>query len=163
MDEQLQTQLLAQMKDVRLPEPVSWWPLALGWWIVAALVLLSLGAAAYFLWRRYRQNRYRQVAMAELNTYYQQWESESNDQLYLRSANSLLKRVTRIFSPNSVAQFSDEWVDTLDQFNQTEFSAESRYALAHQCYQAHIDADIDSLHSELRHWLKHHKREAKHA
>jgi hypothetical protein len=163
MDEQLQAQLLAQMKDVRLPEAVSWWPLALGWWILATLILIGLTTVIYLLWRRYQHNRYRHLAILELNAYYQQWESESNGELYLRSANSLLKRVIRLFSPNSVAQFSDEWIDTLDDYGRTELSTEARYALAHQCYQAHVDVDIDSLHSELRYWLKNHKREVKHA
>jgi hypothetical protein len=163
MDEQLQAQLLAQMKDVHLPEPISWWPLAVGWWLVAALIIGSIAAIIYVLWRRYRQNRYRKLAISELLINYQQWLSERDDQAYLSLANDLLKRVVRIFNPSLVAQFSDAWVDKLDDYNRTEFSTEARYALAHQCYQAHVEADIDSLHRELCHWLKHHKHEVKYA
>ena len=33
---------LAQLRDIHLPEPVSWWPPALGWWLVAMTVMTLL-------------------------------------------------------------------------------------------------------------------------
>ncbi|MDA7785401.1 DUF4381 domain-containing protein, partial [Pseudomonadales bacterium] len=32
---------LAQLRDIRLPVEPDWWPLAFGWWIVAALILVG--------------------------------------------------------------------------------------------------------------------------
>lgn len=46
-------QQLEQLKDIQLPEPVSWWPLAYGWWGLMALALL----AVVMLWWHYRQGR----------------------------------------------------------------------------------------------------------
>jgi hypothetical protein len=43
---------LAQLRDYRLPEPVSWWPPAPGWW---ALLLLLAALALWLLWRVRRQ------------------------------------------------------------------------------------------------------------
>ena len=46
--------LLAQLYDIRDLDPVSWWPLAPGWWVLIVLVLLA-AAAAY--WRHWSYQR----------------------------------------------------------------------------------------------------------
>ena len=30
----MQADSLAQLRDIQLPEPISWWPLAPGWWVL---------------------------------------------------------------------------------------------------------------------------------
>jgi Domain of unknown function (DUF4381) len=44
------------LRDIHLPGPVSWWPPAPGWWIVAAILV---AAAAYTVYRYRRQFRER--------------------------------------------------------------------------------------------------------
>lgn len=57
---------LAQLRDIHLPEPVSWWPPALGWWLTAAL-LVGLLLSAFLMWRRRRQRfGYRREALITL-------------------------------------------------------------------------------------------------
>jgi type II secretory pathway pseudopilin PulG len=55
---------LEQLRDIRLPEPIGWWPLAPGWWALAALVLLL--AAAALAWSILRRRTRRFAALAEL-------------------------------------------------------------------------------------------------
>ncbi|MEO8467635.1 MAG: DUF4381 domain-containing protein [Gammaproteobacteria bacterium] len=50
------------LRDIHLPGPVGWWPPAIGWWLVATLVLV--GVALYAL--RYYQTRHRRVALKSL-------------------------------------------------------------------------------------------------
>ena len=57
---------LAGLRDWHLPEPVSWWPPAPGWWLVAGLTL-GAGALAFALWRRrWRQGAAVRTALSEL-------------------------------------------------------------------------------------------------
>lgn len=45
-------QLLSQIRDIQGIDDVSWWPLALGWWILAALILcFCIGLVIYRRWR----------------------------------------------------------------------------------------------------------------
>ena len=57
---------LSNLHDIVVPEPVSWWPLAPGWWIVIAVVLLALASIIFREVRRYRANAYRRAALREL-------------------------------------------------------------------------------------------------
>ena len=53
------------LRDIVLPSPVPWWPLAAGWWY-ALLAIALAAAAAVFLWRRHRRQRPRREALLEL-------------------------------------------------------------------------------------------------
>ncbi|MCB1358424.1 MAG: DUF4381 domain-containing protein [Maritimibacter sp.] len=55
---------LENLRDIRLPEPVSWWPLAPGWWALIALLLLA--TAALLGWRILRRRTRRFAALGEL-------------------------------------------------------------------------------------------------
>lgn len=58
--------LLSQLRDVQAPAAVGWWPPAPGWWLLAAVTGAALAAMALALRRRWRGNRYRRQALAEL-------------------------------------------------------------------------------------------------
>ncbi|MGE0858472.1 MAG: DUF4381 family protein [Gammaproteobacteria bacterium] len=54
-----------ELRDIHLPAPVSWWPLAPGWWLLLIAVLLA--ALGLVLWRRGAPTRrLRRAALAEL-------------------------------------------------------------------------------------------------
>ena len=54
------------LKEIPLPEPVSWWPQTPGWWLLAAVIVM-LVLWRLWAWRqRYRRNAYRRAALAEL-------------------------------------------------------------------------------------------------
>lgn len=57
---------LANLRDLALPAPVSFWPPAIGIWIVAAASLAMLGIVLWLALRRYRALAYRREAIAEL-------------------------------------------------------------------------------------------------
>ena len=50
----MQQNPLSRLNDIIAPEPITWWPLAWGWYIVIAIVLAVLGGAIYFLIKRHQ-------------------------------------------------------------------------------------------------------------
>ena len=56
------------LRDIHLPLPVGFWPLAPGWWIVSAVVLMIL-AFALFLFYKHRRPTALKEALAKLEVY----------------------------------------------------------------------------------------------
>jgi hypothetical protein len=58
---------LEQLHDIALPDPVSWMPQTAGWWILLALVLAISVRQVVAARRRWKENRYRRLALRELD------------------------------------------------------------------------------------------------
>ncbi|MFT7525193.1 MAG: hypothetical protein ACI9LY_000325 [Arenicella sp.] len=159
MDEQLSAALKQQLRDVHLPDAVSWWPLAYGWWISLTLALLGITALVYYLLRKHKQEAYRHSAIKELNTVYTLWQQQRDVAAYLQSANSILKRSVLHFTKQQgvASQSGEAWLNTLASCATCELSAEFKNAFGSQVYRANADADIKRIHQELCDWLTTHK------
>lgn len=78
------------LHDIVVDHQVSWWPLAIGWWLVIALLLASLIGAVFFC-RRWRQRRLLTQKVATLlNT-----PAQSISELNLRLKQVLLLKYSR--------------------------------------------------------------------
>ena len=55
------------LKELALPDPVSYWPQTPGWYGLGMIVLLGLSYAAYRFWRRRRANQYRRDGIEALD------------------------------------------------------------------------------------------------
>jgi hypothetical protein len=58
---------LANLRDIVVPPPVSWWPLAPGWWFLLVVLSLITSLLAVHQYRRWRANAYRRAALRELS------------------------------------------------------------------------------------------------
>ncbi len=56
---------LDQLRDIRLPQEITWWPLAPGWWALALAIVGLAALAGFVLLRSQKSLRYR--ALAELS------------------------------------------------------------------------------------------------
>ncbi len=55
------------LKELPLPEPISWFPAAPGWLVVGAILLAILAAFAWSRWRAWQRQRYRREALARID------------------------------------------------------------------------------------------------
>jgi hypothetical protein len=101
---------LAELVDVNLPPAVSWAPQTLAWAVLGVVLLLVALWAAWRAVRRYRANRYRREALAELSLLAQRIDADAAQRARaLADAAALLKRTALAAWPReTVAASSGE-------------------------------------------------------
>jgi hypothetical protein len=57
---------LENLRDIVVPQPVTWWPPAPGWWVVMSISAIAVFVVAFRAWRVWRANAYRRAALHEL-------------------------------------------------------------------------------------------------
>lgn len=122
---------LSGLRDIHIPEEPSWWPLAIGWWIVigAVIIISIIGTIIFLKWYHHP----RQYALRELKKTY---EESSNIILLARCISILLKRIALMQYPRTkVAALSDEkWRQFLIQKTGKTFSDTQLNLLAEATY-----------------------------
>ncbi|TXH68765.1 MAG: DUF4381 domain-containing protein [Thiothrix sp.] len=147
------------LRDIHLPAEIGWWPLAWGWWLVAALLLLGLVVlVAWFLKRSTHPKRInlsaQSSALQELTRIEQQYK---HDPLGLvRELSVLLRRIAiSLYGRRSVAGLTGlNWLQFLDQQGGSPvFSQRFQQALTELPYRAQGSTDVSALVQEVRQWL----------
>ena len=83
---------LAQLNDIHLPAPISQYPLALGWWLLALFTIVALVAAVVY-WRRHqKQRKVRNIAIKQL---------QQNTNMSVEETLLLIKWVALAYFPRS--------------------------------------------------------------
>lgn len=128
-----------QLEDIHLPDPISFWPLAPGWWLLLILLLL-LAVAAVYLYQHgvthwFYKRRLKQQLISELEECYQEWQQHQQSDVLCASLNAQLKRYCRRWEPQALSLSGEAWVDWLETRGGEPFSAAHRHALAHGPYQ----------------------------
>lgn len=84
---------LAALRDITVPEAVSWWPLAPGWWLLIGLLMASLAYAGWRLWQLYLARRYLREARLLMAAIGQQLQAGRAAPVLLAEIIELLRRV----------------------------------------------------------------------
>ena len=159
-------ELLAGIKDIAEPEPVSYLPQTAAWYIlgiaIAALLLFTL-------WRlilRYRANRYRREALAVLANLERQANADE-DQAVQRAA--LLRRtaLTAYAQQETASLHGEAWLSFLDdRYGGDGFSVGPGRIIVRAPYShdsVFSDADRAALIREVRAWIRRHETDSLHA
>ena len=150
------------LKDIHLPEPISWWPLAPGWWILFFCLLL-LGVALFIGRKIHIKKQLSRDIQTELNTIKQQFQTTQNKPQLARSLSALLRRANISYYPhaNIAGLTGEQWLEHLDNTNKKvnanlAFNSETGKILLSAPYlpeNKHLDFDAQTLISLCESWL----------
>ena len=105
------------LRDIHLPDAVSWWPPAPGWWLLLGLVALLVFAAL----RRWRRGRGRRAALCharrELAAIRRTFRLRPDQAGLARALSALLRRLAMsLYGRRAAAALTGEdWLAFLDQ------------------------------------------------
>ena len=143
------------IRDIHLPEPISWWPLAPGWWILLALII-GLIALFWFIKTRKKQQKdtlfsIHQQVMEEL----QKINQIEDNRLFTQKLSELLKRVAITKYGKKVAGLTGKaWLEFLDtQWNRNDFTQGKGQILLDLPYRRDPQADRKEILQLVKHWL----------
>lgn len=136
---------LAQLRDIRLPDPISWWPLAYGWWL--ALALLCAAILSGIVYVRWRKQTARARALRELAAI-----PGDDPQGFATAVSVLLRRVARRKDAFAAQLSGPRWAEYLTgkglRPDLATYLAEATYA------PRGADAPTDDLRHAAAHWIR---------
>ena len=104
-----------ELRDIHLPEPISWWPIAPGWWMIVASAILVF--IVFFISRKiYLSRRLKREISAELETIKQQFQATQDKSQLAKSLSVLLRRACITYYPSRhIAGLTGrDWLSYLD-------------------------------------------------
>ncbi|MFP8878377.1 MAG: DUF4381 domain-containing protein [Myxococcota bacterium] len=153
------TDPLAGLRDIHLPETVSFWPLAPGWWLLLAALV---GLTALALWLRHRRREsVRHAAVAELEGLHESYAREGDAVVLARQLSSLLRRVALVrFGHNRVAPLHGRaWAEFLEHAGRkagfpTKLATTLEQAVYAGPSQNHEPDEVTAWISASRRWIR---------
>jgi hypothetical protein len=163
MDDAL-NQALAELKDIHLPNPISFWPIAPGWYVLLALVLVLLSLVLRQVLRFRQRQQPKQQALKMLGSYQAEYEKSHNHQMIGAHISELLKRVALVYFPRSqVAGLEgDRWLEFLDSTSKEKRFKTLRFELLELPFspsgQTDKQVNMSALFEATRLWIKERRK-----
>jgi hypothetical protein len=158
-----------ELEPLITPAPVSWWPLAPGWWFLAALLLSLVLLVKLRPWQRWKRqdiaaaepvlDPQRQTALQELAQLPKPYGGQPASH-WLQQMNALLKRLCRIRYPDDHPHTLSgrAWLAFLD--NRCPAAGLTRWmVLVEGAYRAECRLDdkaIQGLEQSVQIWIRKH-------
>jgi len=104
------------LRDLHLPAPIGWWPLAPGWWLLIALLLAGFGWLLVLAWRQRQFNAPRRYAIRTLATVEADYLRHRNPVTLGQQLSRLVRRGMMAYAPRQeIAGLTGEaWLVWLD-------------------------------------------------
>ena len=149
---------LEQLRDIHLPDPISPWTLALGWWILIFAGGLLAGGLIAYCYRRHRANLYRRQATEQLKKLH----LLGNSQHQLPELIELLKQTANSAYPErhpssySIERFIRFLQYSCDRAVFDDLNLDMDKALYSNKSSNQTSEQIDELFDDAKIWIKEH-------
>ena len=161
--------LLDELHNYHLPSAISWWSLAIGWWLVLFLILVLIGAIiSIWLYRRkkFAAIRYAQTELIAIKI---SFNKDKNIAKFIRSVSKLLRRFALVHFPrDQIAKLTGAaWLKFLDDHGgQGQFQKEFNWLFIEIPYQKEDTLNLisnkiecaDKLANLVTNWLQYHQK-----
>ena len=106
---------LINLRDIHLPEAISWWPLAYGWYAVILLLILLLSIGGLLLWRYYYWGLAKRAALKQLANYIKLFQQNNDLNQACANISALLRNVALAYYPriDVAGLYGDLWLNFL--------------------------------------------------
>ena len=143
------TASLDALRDIVVPPPVPWWPLAPGAWVLLAVTLLIAALLGRRALRRRRSNAYRRAALAQLR------EARSPAEV-----NTILKRTALAAFPRAgVARLAGQpWSQWLRETGGAGLDTEVADIVAMSSFRRDDGTDLAAVKEFAGRWVRRHRR-----
>lgn len=161
------------LRDIHLPDAVSWWPLAVGWWMLLGLVA-GLVAVTYIYKYLKKRKQFSRLALGEFDSVTAQFHSQGDAHKLLEDLSILLRRISISAYPDKHAagMTGEAWLQFLDEVVlqssskpwPTKFSSPLGQSLITGPYQKQLSLgqqDIQQLLLLCQQWIQTVTRQAK--
>ena len=144
-----------ELRDIHLPDPVSWWPPAPGWYGLFILVIILIVLAWYMIKRR-RYPAIKKLAQLELQKIEQAFNQHQNTQQLCSDVSILLRRVAMSYDARDkqAGITGKEWLAHLNNLcGQTLFDDQLADYLLYAPYKPHSELPAEKLIMTSRQWI----------
>ena len=147
------------LRDIHLPDSVSWWPLAIGWWLLPLLAIL-ISFSIYKFVKYKKQNRkvaYKKLALNEFKNIRLQYKNNENSIELIRAISALLRRIALSYLPreNIASLTGAQWIEQLNKLcSQNIFTNEIASQLENAPYMPQSNIDNKELLATCETWIQ---------
>jgi hypothetical protein len=145
---------LTQLRDIHLPDPISIWPPAIGWWLLMAIIIVLAIAIRWAIKRHLVYKKRQLMINHELANVLADYKRQGNFQVYIQALSELLKRVAiSLRNDSHVAAYSGEqWQQYIKQYTSVDQKDLCQY-FGNNVYQRKGSGDVPALQKFARDWI----------
>jgi hypothetical protein len=151
------------LHDIHLPQAISWWPPAPGWWYLLGLTVV-LTVLGYAIWRWYKKGALRREAVNKLVGLEKKYKKTGNHAELAQDLSILLRRIVISSQNKDIAAglTGEKWLQFLDNHNpikdpnsNNSFQHGAGKILITAPYKPHVDKEeVEGLLDLCRVWIK---------
>lgn len=141
------------LRDIHVP-PASWWPPAIGWWLLAALVLIGITVSVLLVMRYRRRLHPRRAVRREFERLAACYAQGRDAHALAAGLSKLLRRIALMIEPAAAARDSIEWRAFLASHAPGAFDDAQLATLLEAPYRPHPAFDAEALLASTRTWCE---------